>query len=99
MDNSRRGNRNNRPDSDEISKIDNGAATIYSKIGIWPVKEHIQYITAMLYYGMMKKENRVATRILKMQERKMMKDSVPERLSKMLISIGKSIEDAKKEEK
>ena len=74
-------------------------AALYNDTGIWPVKEHIQYLTAMLYYGMMKKENRVATRILKMQERKIVKDSVTERLSKMLTSIGKSIEDAKKEEK
>ena len=47
---------------------------LYNETGMWPVKEHIQYLTAMLYYGMVKKDYRVAKRCKRERWLKPIKD-------------------------
>ena len=74
-------------------------AALYMELGVWPVRERLEYLTFMLYQDLARRNEGVASSIVQSDEMKEFPNFIVERAKRTMISLGKTSIDPRSKDK
>ena len=74
-------------------------AALYMELGVWPVRERLEYLTFMLYQDLARRKEGVASSIVQSDEMKQFPNFIVERAKRTMIGLGKTSFDPRSKDK